>query len=95
MDSTVPQLINFVSSSGNDLLNHINNSPTNTSIFLTQKLFSLLSSVLERNSPKQNETSSQVTSATSSRVGSITAIADWAKQEALVTSTQALKNQTH
>ena len=69
MNSALPKLIQFVSTSGNDLLNHVKSSSINIDTFLTQKFLSLLSSVLERNSPKQNDTtSSRYTGTTSSRV---------------------------
>ncbi len=71
MNIALPELIQFVITTGNDLLNYIKASPINIDVFLTNKFLSLLSSVLERNSPKQNDTSStRYTGTTSSRVSS-------------------------
>ena len=70
MDRTLPLILNHIKHFGNDLVDHIRNS-TDIDVFLTQKFLALLSSILERNSPKQDDGSTRYT-VTSSRVGSTT-----------------------
>ena len=68
MNHTLPRILGHIKHFGNDLVDHIRNS-TDIEVFLTQKFLALLSSILERNSPKQDDGSTRYT-LTSSRVGS-------------------------
>ena len=68
MNHTLPRILDHIKHFGNDLVDHIRNS-TDIEVFLTQKFLALLSSILERNSPKQDDGSTRYT-LTSSRVGS-------------------------
>ena len=70
MKLTLPRILDYIKHFGNDLVDHIRNS-TDIDVFLTQKFLALLSSILERNSPKQDDSSTRYT-VTSSRVGSMT-----------------------
>ena len=70
MKLTLPRILDYIKHFGNDLVDHIRNS-TDIDVFLTQKFLALLSSILERNSPKQDDSSTRYT-VTSSQVGSMT-----------------------
>lgn len=69
MDAVVPPILEYIALNGNTITKHIQKT-TDINIHLVQSFLALLSAVLERNSPKQDESSLRYTATSGSGIGS-------------------------
>lgn len=69
MDAVVPPVLEYIALNGNTITKHIQKT-TDINIHLVQSFLALLSAVLERNSPKQDDSSLRYTATSGSVIGS-------------------------
>lgn len=67
MDTVLPSLLEFTSLSGNSIAQHLQKS-TDINVHLVHSFLALLSAILERNSPKQDDSSLRHTTASDSHI---------------------------
>ena len=69
MDAVVPPVLEYIALNGNTITKHIQKT-TDINIHLVLSFLALLSAVLERNSPKQDDSSLRYTATSGSVIGS-------------------------